>query len=205
MCLCRECINRSVPHLSSSIIMPSKSSKRSSVRPKESKETSLHKSSGHRKEHSPQGNSTKLPTTSPQNNSIDQKASWSYDHTAATHNSAHSQYQAGSLTGLPLARTWPDSATVPSQRRLDHDLLGLKQNTTTVDSLVYPASAYPNQGLECPYHRTVHREDFAEEVSGYGLAGIDRFLAEAQSSAGAVYFGDGVIYQASPCCCFGEL
>ena len=140
-------------------------------------------------------------TFPPQHNSSHQQTSWSYDQTATTHNSIHSQYQAGSLPGLPSARVWPDSATIPSQKKLDHDLLGLNQNTAMVDYSAYPASKYSMQNRDCPYHRPLYRQDFIEETSGRGLGGLDRFLAEAPSFQGAMYFGDNVSYRASPCCC----
>ena len=162
-------------------------------------------SSEHRKGHLPQGNSTKVSNASPQNNSAYQQVSWSSDQTAATHNSAHSQYQAGSLPGLPSAKSWPNGATIPSQTKLDHDLLGLNLDPLTGEYTGYAATRYSSQSSECPCHRTVHQVNFGMESSGNGLGGLDRFLVEAPSEQGLVYFGEGILRRAYTCCCLEGL
>ena len=145
----------------------------------------------------------KLSNTSPQIDSSYQQVSWGYDQTAATHDSAPSQYQAGSVSGLPSARDWPDGNTVPSQTRLDYDLLGLSQSPLTAQYVANTTIKYTSQSFECPYHQTVHEASFAEQRSGYGLGGLDRFLDEDRSEQGAVYFG-GDIWRRPGCAAVWE-
>jgi hypothetical protein len=164
------------------------------------------KNPGNSKDQFPRGDSTNLPNTSSQNNTPYNEASWSYDQTAATQNSAYSKYQAVSLSGLPSARVWPGRETVPSQTRLDHDLLGLSQELRMVTYSAYSPSIYLAKSLECPYHRTVHqihRTGLGEEGSGYGRSGLDRFLFEAPSEQGTVYCGEKALHRADGCCCLG--
>ena len=167
------------------------------------RKSSPKKNSGHRKDQPAQGNSMKLSNTSPQIDSSYQKVSWSYDQTAATHDSAPSQYQAGSVSGLPSARVWPDGTTVPSQTRLDYDLLGLNQSPLTAQYIANTTTKYSSQGFNCPYHQTVHEANLAEQRSGYGMGGLDRFLGEARSEQGAVYFGEDIWRGSGACCCLG--
>ncbi len=161
------------------------------------------KSSGHHKDQPAQGNSMKLSKTSPQIDSSYRQVSWGYDQTAATHDSASSQYQAGSVSGLPPARVWPDGATVPSQKRLDYDLLGLSQSPLTTQYVSNTTTRYISQNLECPYHQTMHEANCAEQRSENGLGSLDRFLGEAQSEQGAVYFGENIWSETGVCCCWG--
>jgi hypothetical protein len=145
----------------------------------------------------------KLSNTSPQIDSSYQQVYWGYEQTAATHDSASSQYQAGSVSGLPPARVWPDGTTVPSQTRLDYDLLGLSQSPLTAQYVANTTTNYISQSFECPYHQTMHEANFAEQRSEYGLGGLDRFLGEARSEQGAVYFGQDIWRGPGVCCCLG--
>lgn len=145
----------------------------------------------------------KLSTISPQIESSYQQVSRGYDQTAATHDSAGVQYEAGSVSGLPSARVWPDGNTIPSQTRLDYDLLGLSQRPLTAQYVANTTTKYTSQSFECPYHQTVHEANFAEQRSEYGLGGLDRFLGEARSEQGAVYFGDDIWRGPGVCCCLG--
>jgi len=130
------------------------------------------------------------------NKTSHQPIPWSYDQTAATHNSAHSQYQARSLSGLPSAKIWPDDSTVPSRSKLDYDLLGLNHDVWSLSNSASKSS------LECPYHRTLDQGGLTEDCSGYGLAGLDRFLVEGRSAQGVVYFGGDILHRAvGTCCC----
>jgi hypothetical protein len=128
----------------------------------------------------------------------------SHAQTAATLVSGHSEYQAGAVSGLPSARSWPSGATIPCQTRLDYDLLGLNQNLHAADYSPYTTTAYSGRSLQCPHHQSC-QPDLAGGSSAPGLGGIDRFIAETPSEHGTVYFREDVLHRVSDgyCYCLG--
>ncbi len=101
---------------------------------------------------------------------------------------------------MPSATSWPNSTTVPCQARLDHDLLGLNYHALRDDCLAHTTADSLEQNVECPHDQTALQAEFAGHLAR-GLSGIDRFIAEAPTEQGAVYFrGDG-LHQNRVCYC----